>query len=134
MNKTTPPSEELLIEEALRAQKQAYAPYSQFNVGAAVFTNQGHIFAGANLENATYGATVCAERNAIAKAVFAGQREIQAIAIATSTVPPNTPCGICLQVLAEFATDCKIILVNEQGDCQQTSLSALFPSRFSFLK
>jgi cytidine deaminase len=103
-----------LIKSARAAAKRAYAPYSRFPVGAAVLTQSGKIYAGANVENASYGLTVCAERNAIFKAVFAGEKEITAIAIFTATEQPTPPCGACLQVLNEFSTDPLVLLVSRK--------------------
>jgi len=103
-----------LIKSARAAEKRAYAPYSRFPVGAAVLTRSGKIYAGANVENASYGLTVCAERTAIFKAVSAGEKEITAIAIFTATEQPTPPCGACLQVLNEFSTNPLIILVSRK--------------------
>jgi cytidine deaminase len=119
-----------LIAAAVAARKHAYAPYSQFQVGAALLTGAGEIFVGCNVENASYGLTQCAERAAVAAAIAAGQREFVVLAI----VSPGgvTPCGACRQVLAEFCSDLEILLVdaNEPSRVTRSSLSPLFPGRF----
>src|SRR5262245_3927995 len=99
-----------LIRAAIEARHRAYAKYSNFLVGAAVFTADGAIFTGCNVENASYGLTICAERAAVFNAVAAGQRQFKLLAIATTG--GATPCGACRQVLAEFAMDLPILLVN----------------------
>ena len=93
---------EELVQAAIEARKNAYAPYSDFSVGAAVLGASGKIYQGVNLENASYGLTICAERNAIACAVANGERNITAIAVAADTEQPILPCGACRQVMAEF--------------------------------
>jgi len=118
-----------LIAAALAAREVAYAPYSRFQVGAALEC-EGEIIEGCNVENASYGLCVCAERHAAIKAVGAGRRAWTALAVATDTSPPSPPCGLCLQTLAEFVDDLPIWLVNPQGEAVQTSLRALFPVRF----
>ncbi len=105
---------EELISLAKKACDNAYAPYSKFNVGAALLTKNGKIFTGSNIENASYGATVCAERVAIFKAVSEGEREFESIAIYTNTDELSFPCGICRQVMIEFSKDLIIILSNEK--------------------
>lgn len=106
---------EILKEEAKKALSNAHVPYSNYQVGAAVLTEEGNIYRGCNIENASYGATVCAERVAIFKAVSNGEKKIKAIALTTGAGDFPTPCGICRQVMAEFATeDFKIILFNEE--------------------
>jgi cytidine deaminase len=107
---------EQIIEEAKKAREKAYAPYSNFKVGAVIECKDGKLFYGANVENASYGATNCAERTAVFKAVSEGCREFDAIAIVASSGDFVSPCGICRQVLAEFMPDGKVILdSNEKG-------------------
>jgi cytidine deaminase len=115
---------------ALAAQRNAYAPYSGFAVGAAVESVDGRIFQGCNVENASYPLAVCAERNAIAAAVVAGASAFVAVAVATPTSPPAAPCGACRQVLREFGPDLRVILVNPSGDRVETTLAALLPQSF----
>jgi len=119
------------LERAAReARKLAYAPYSSYAVGAALRTTDGRTFVGANVENASYGLCVCAERVAVLSAVVAGARSLAAIAIATSSDPPASPCGLCLQTLAEFASDdLPIVLVNDQARVE-TTLGGLLPRPF----
>ncbi len=123
-------------ELELRAQEarhHAYAPYSKFHVGAAVQMN-GHIFEGANVENASYPLSVCAERNAIAAAVMAGAVNLEAVAVCTNVSPPSSPCGACRQVLLEFAADPKtvtVIAINPAGERRTWTLAQLLPDAFS---
>jgi cytidine deaminase len=120
-----------LARAARAARARAYAPYSRFEVGAAVRAG-GRIFAGANVENASFGATLCAERAAIAAAVNAGARRLDALAVASATAPPTPPCGICLQTLAEFAgPDLPITLAGARGARVETTLGELLPHGFS---
>jgi|SRR5690554_441039 len=119
-----------LFEAAVAARTQAYAPYSEFLVGAALLMESGKIFAGANVENASYGATICAERSAICGAVAQGERRVTALLVVTDAEQPAAPCGICRQVLAEFGDDMPIILANTDGRRVRTSLDALLPFRF----
>jgi cytidine deaminase len=121
-----------LIRAALEAKTRAYAPYSRFPVGAAVLAG-GALSTGANIENASYGLALCAERHAVARAVFDGARRIDAIAVATEVSPPAAPCGMCLQVLAEFADDLAampVILVNPAGERRMYTLAELLPHGF----
>jgi cytidine deaminase len=124
-------SKRKLIEEAHKAREHAYAPYSKFKVGAAVLTNNGNIFTGSNIENASYGATICAERVAAYKAVSAGQRDIIAVAVIADLKEPVPPCGICRQVLVEFGPDAEIIMLNLQGQERSEKISKLLPYAFS---
>ena len=120
-----------LIEAATAAREQAWAPYSQFRVGAALLTAGGKVFTGANVENSSYGLTVCAERIAVFKAVTAGERELEAMVILTDTKEPTPPCGACLQVMYEFAPQMQVYMINLSGrqECQQ--LDELMPFGFS---
>lgn len=119
-----------LIEAALAVRHNAYAPYSKFYVGAAIEAADGRVFTGCNVENASYGATHCAEQVAITKAVSEGAREFVRIAISSQTSPPAAPCGICRQTLAEFCEDIEIILVNPKGETSTVYLSGLLPHAF----
>ena len=124
-----------LLEKAQKAYQKAYAPYSQFPVGAALLTQQGNIFTGCNVENISYGLTVCAERNAIAAAVATegGDRmKIQAIAIANNRQLPCSPCGACRQVIAEFAQKNTFVIFLGQEGIEITTISDLLPAEFSF--
>ncbi len=130
-----PASIDLLLAAARSARARAYAPYSRYRVGAALLTKSGRIFTGCNVENATYGATVCAERNAIGAMVAAGERDPVACVVVTSGPTPGTPCGICRQVLSEFAADMPITLVAEDPSGRSLAkaayrLSALLPHAF----
>ncbi|MBW9153009.1 cytidine deaminase [Clostridium estertheticum] len=123
---------EKLVSQALQARKNAYAPYSDFKVGAAVLTDDGKIFTGCNIENASYGATNCAERTAIFKAVSEGYKTIKAIAIVGVQNDYTYPCGICRQVIAEFATDdTKIILGKNDTEYIVKTLDEILPGAFT---
>ncbi len=119
-----------LIDAALAARERAYAPYSNFAVGAAVLTTTDEIITGANVENASYGLSICAERAAVFAAVAAGHRDFRAMAVATSG--GASPCGACLQVLAEFCKDLPILLIDADNprSVTEVSLAALLPGRF----
>lgn len=121
-----------LVATARRAAANAYAPASRFRVGAALLMADGHVVPGCNVENASYGLTVCAERNAIARAVADGRRQAAAIVIHTDSDPPGYPCGACLQVLAEFGPQMEVVLVNAAGKTVRTTLPALMPHPFRF--
>lgn len=116
-----------LIRSASVARKQAYAPYSGFAVGAAVQCESGAVFVGSNVENISYGLTICAERIAIASAVAAGEREFVAIAVVADTSEPLVPCGACRQFLAEFAPDVVIVSAMVRGGQKIENLSHLLP-------
>ncbi len=117
-----------LVASAIAARPFAYAPYSHFMVGAAVLTDDGTITTGCNVENASYGLTICAERNAIFAAVARGQRRVTAVAVATES--GASPCGACRQVIREFGTDVAIHLATATGQYTTTSLAALLPESF----
>lgn len=120
-----------LIEAAVAARDHAYAPFSGFRVGAAVLTGEGFIHHGCNVENRSLGATICAERSAVAAAISTGARSIHGLVVVTDASPPSPPCGLCLQVLAEFAeADLPILLVNPQGEKSESDLRDFLPHPF----
>ncbi|HMU38552.1 MAG TPA: cytidine deaminase [Pseudomonadota bacterium] len=127
---TLPPGLCELAEQAILAQGLAYAPYSRFPVGAALRGADGRIFVGANVENASYGLTVCAERTAVIAGVLAGVRVFSAMAICTRLSPPAAPCGMCRQTLSEFCEDLDLLLVSPDGVAEKTTLAALLPRAF----
>lgn len=113
----------------MAARQHAYAPYSRFRVGAALLADDGTIYVGCNVENASYGLTVCAERNAVAHALVSGARDFVAILVATEN--GVTPCGACRQVLAEFNPQMTVVLVDEAGHQRMYSLAELLPAAFA---
>lgn len=117
-----------LIALADEARAKAYAPYSNYRVGAALLTGSGQVYTGVNVENASYGLAICAERTAAVKAVSAGEREFVAIAIVTDN--GGSPCGACRQVLAEFGPEMRIILADAAGKSREYSMSELLPDSF----
>ena len=124
-----------LIDAALAARENAHAPFSKFKVGAALEDQTGRIFTGCNVENATYGLTICAERVAVFKAISEGARKFTRIAIAADTDVLTPPCGACRQILWEFCGNAELILVNLQGKSESFRLKDIFPRPFdaSFL-
>jgi cytidine deaminase len=124
-----------LIAAALDARKHAHAPFSHFAVGAALEDESGRVFTGCNIENATYGLTLCAERVAVFKAVSEGARKFRRIAVAADTDVLTPPCGACRQILWEFCGDVELTLVNPRGKSETLHLKDLFPRPFdaSFL-
>ena len=124
-----------LMEAALAARANAHAPFSNFKVGAAIEDETGRIFTGCNVENATYGLTICAERVAVFKALSEGARKFTRIAVAADTGVLTPPCGACRQILWEFCGDAELTLVNLQGKTEIFQLKELFPRPFdaSFL-
>ena len=121
-----------LIEEATKAREKAVAPFSKYKVGAALRTAGGKIFHGCNVENCTYGLTVCAERVALLSALAAGERKFTAIAVVTQSEEPGTPCGPCRQLMWEFCGDIDVTIANLQGKKIDYKLSTLFPFPFNF--
>ena len=124
-----------LIAAARAARENAHAPYSNFRVGAALRASSGRVYTGCNVENATYGLTVCAERVAIFKAISEGERGFDAIAVVTQTEVLTPPCGACRQIIWEFCGDVPVVLANLKGQVEVQKMSALFPRPFdsSFL-
>ena len=127
---------EKLIQAALEAREHAYTPYSHFQVGAALLTKEGKVYQGCNIENASYTPTICAERTAFFKAVYDGERNFEAIAIAGSPEGPCTgyaaPCGVCRQVMMEFCNpkEFRVIIAKSTEDYQEYSLEELLPMGF----
>jgi cytidine deaminase len=122
---------EELVEKAREALRNAYAPYSKFRVGAAVLTRSGKIYTGVNVENASYGLTICAERVAVFKAVSEGDRDIVAVAVVVDSDEPAAPCGACRQVIAEFNPDALVVMATaDKRKVVTASLRDLFPSPF----
>ncbi|MHB8848018.1 MAG: cytidine deaminase [Burkholderiales bacterium] len=119
-----------LIEAAKSAGDSAYVPYSKFPVGAAVLTDNGEIVSGCNVENASYGLTMCAERNAVFQAVAKGHRKIKALVIYTPTAITTMPCGACRQVMQEFGADAEVLSVCNGRDSMHSDMSKLLPEAF----
>lgn len=125
----TPEVKHKLIEAAIQTRKNAYARYSNYQVGAALLSTDGQVFTGANVENAVYPLTICAERTAVVSAVSKGQREFEAIAVVTRD--GSTPCGSCRQVLAEFGQEILVIIADTEGKAhQELTVRQLLPSAF----
>ncbi|EDS76541.1 cytidine deaminase [Clostridium massiliodielmoense] len=121
-----------LIKTALKYRESAYSPYSNFKVGAAVIMDDGKIYGGCNIENASYGATNCAERTAIFSAVAQGNKKLKAIALVGDLSTYTTPCGICRQVISEFSDEnTEIILIKNENDYKVKKLEDLFPGAFT---
>ncbi|MBP3951292.1 cytidine deaminase [Bacillus suaedae] len=124
-------NEQQLIEEAKKARENAYVPYSKFPVGAALEMENGEIIHGANIENASFGLTNCAERTALFKAYSEGNRSVKQIAVVADTDRPVSPCGACRQVMAELVPqDTKVILTNLKGDVLEMTVAELLPGAF----
>jgi cytidine deaminase len=121
-----------LEQAALSVQARAYAPYSRYFVGAALLTRSGAVFEGCNVENASFGLSLCAERSAVLQMVAAGERDPIAVVVATRGPKAGTPCGACRQTLAEFAADLpvRLIVTGAPGAARETSLAALLPDAF----
>lgn len=120
-----------LILKALEAQKMAYVPYSAFPVGAAILTKSGKVYTGCNIENASFGATNCAERTAIFKAISEGEKEFDTIAIVGDPSAFTSPCGICRQVLVEFGLDITVILAKSQEEYREFTMEEILPLSFT---
>ena len=120
-------TDQQLVTQAIAVAGRAYAPYSKFQVGAVLVGKDGRTFAGCNVENISFGLTICAERNAVFAAVAAGCREFARIVIVADTEVPASPCGACRQVLAEFNPDLELVLANFRGQSETFRLSELLP-------
>ena len=121
---------EELVEAAKRVRENAFAPYSNFKVGSAVISEDGKIFSGCNVESASFGLTVCAERVAIWKAVSEGETKLAGIAVVADTEELTPPCGVCRQIIWEFCGDVPVILANLKGDVEKILISELLPRAF----
>ena len=129
-------SDNELIEAAIAVRENAYAPFSEFRVGAALETDDGEVISGCNVESASYGLTVCAERVAIWKAISQGKRKIKHIAVVADTEELTPPCGVCRQIIWEFGGDIPVILANLKGKTEVVQMKDLLPRAFDtkFLK
>jgi len=123
---------ERLVAAAVKVRDNAVAPYSKFHVGAALLAEDGRVFTGVNVESASYGLTVCAERNAVFKAMSEGARRFTALVVATDEERPTSPCGACRQVVWDQAGDVWLILQSTRGTREEMPLSAIFPRPFEF--
>jgi cytidine deaminase len=124
-----------LLEAAQKVKENAYAPYSHFHVGAALITDTGKIYSGCNVENTSYGLTICAERNAIFRMIADGERRIAEILVIGDTEEFLPPCGACRQVMTEFSTNDTIVyLCNKHGQWEKTTMAELMPYTFSLNK
>ena len=131
MEESRQPDFAALVETARTCRAAAYAPYSRYQVGAALLTETGEVFGGCNVENASYGLTICAERTAITSAVAAGHRSFKAIAIVTSDSRLPSPCGACRQFMVEFSPNMRVILANDGGQSRTHAAKDLLPDFFT---
>lgn len=120
-----------LLDRAGQAAERSYSPYSSIAIGAALLSSSGGVFTGTNVENCSYGLTLCAERSAVAAAIAAGERRFTMLAITSRHVDRIVPCGACLQTLAEFSPDLRLLMRPRSGNVYESLLSELFPERFS---
>ena len=124
-------SDKFLIERAKKVMKNSYSKYSKFKVGAALLTEDGRVFDGCNIENASFGATICAERTAVVKAISEGAKKINRIAIVSDTQKTTPPCGICLQFLKEFMDENGVIILEDGDEIYRYTFSEMYPMSFS---
>jgi cytidine deaminase len=124
-------TDDKLVRRAMDAKEMAYAPYSGFRVGAALLTKNGSVYLGCNVENGSYGLSICAERVAIGNALSVGESEFETLVVATDSEDFISPCGACRQVIWEFAKELRILLANVKGEVETTNIRTLFPSPFT---
>ncbi len=122
---------ELLTDAARRAAQNAYVPYSRFHVGAALLCASGRVFTGCNIENASFGGTICAERVALVKAVSEGEHEFQHLVVVADNAEPTSPCGICRQFMAEFTLNMPVTMVGAGGKSMTMTVAELLPAAFT---
>ncbi|MBX7245315.1 MAG: cytidine deaminase [Candidatus Sumerlaeaceae bacterium] len=132
MEKLTEKEEKELTAAAAKVREKAHAPYSEFQVGAALLCKSGKVFTGCNVENASYGLCICAERGAVMAAVAAGERQFKGIVVITDAQPAASPCGACRQFLVEFNPEMQVVSTNLQGERRSWSAAELLPGYFSF--
>ena len=126
----TPAERDALVAAATAAREKAAAPYSHFHVGAALLAEDGRVFGGCNVESASYGLTICAERTAVVKAVSEGVRRFRAVAVVTGAEEPTSPCGACRQVLWDQCRDVAVVMATTGGKVEETTLATLIPRAF----
>ena len=124
-------SNDELIEKAITARDKACAEFSNFKVGAVILTDSGKIYNGCNVESSSYGLTICAERVALFNALSNGDKTIKKVVVIADTVSPVSPCGACRQLLADYAIDAEVLLVNMKGETKETTVAELLPYNFS---
>jgi cytidine deaminase len=126
----TPAERDALVAAATAAREKAAAPYSHFHVGAALLAEDGRVFLGCNVESASYGLTICAERTAVVKAISEGARGFRAVAVVTGAEEPTSPCGACRQVLWDQCRDIAVVMATTGGKLEETTLAVLIPRAF----
>ena len=126
----TPAERDALVAAATAAREKAAASYSHFHVGAALLAEDGRVFSGCNVESASYGLTICAERTAVVKAISEGARRFRAVAVVTGADEPTSPCGACRQVLWDQCRDVAVVMATTGGKLEETTLAALIPRAF----
>ena len=126
----TPAERDALVAAATAAREKAAAPYSHFHVGAALLAEDGRVFGGCNVESASYGLTICAERTAVVKAISEGARKFRAVAVVTGADEPTSPCGACRQVLWDQCRDIAVVMATTGGKREETTLATLIPRAF----